>query len=44
MPPGQWDDAADWTWAEVSVTGTGLDGKMHTFAYARSANVWAKVL
>ena len=43
-PPGQWDDPKAWTWAEVSVTGTGLDGKMHTFAYSRVSNVWAKVL
>jgi hypothetical protein len=44
IPPGQWDDPAAWTWAEVSVTGTGLDGKMHTFAYSKAGNTWAKVL
>lgn len=44
VPPGQWDDPEAWTWAEVSVTGTGLDGKMHTFAYSRAGNTWAKVL
>ena len=44
MPPGQWDDPAAWTWSEVTVTGTGLDGKTHTFAYSKAANVWAKVL
>jgi hypothetical protein len=44
VPPGQWDDPHAWTWAEVSISGTGEDGKMHTFAYSREANVWAKVL
>ena len=44
MPPGQWNDPQAWTWAEVSVTGTGLDGKMHTFAYSHAGNTWAKVL
>ena len=43
-PPGQWDGPEAWTWAEVTISGTGLDGKMHTFAYSREANVWAKVL
>lgn len=43
-PPGQWNDPAAWTWADVTVTGTGLDGKLHSFAYSRQANVWAKVL
>jgi hypothetical protein len=44
VPPGQWLDPAGWTWAEVTVTGTGLDGKVHTFAYSKASNVWAKVL
>ena len=44
LPPGQWNNPQAWTWSEVSVTGTGLDGKMHTFAYSRPANVWVKVL
>lgn len=43
-PPGQWLDPKTWTWAEVSVSGTGMDGKVHTFAYSTKANVWAKVL
>ena len=44
VPPGQWLDPAAWTWAEATITGTGLDGKVHTFAYSKAANVWAKVL
>ena len=44
LPPGQWNNPQAWTWSEVSVTGTGLDGKMHTLAYSRPANVWGKVL
>ena len=30
-PPGQWADPSAWTWAQVAVTGTGLDGKPHSF-------------
>lgn len=44
IPPGQWNEPQAWTWAEVTITGTGLDGKMHSFAYSHAANVWAKVL
>lgn len=43
-PPGQWNDPQAWTWAEVVVTGTGLDGKLHSFAYSKAGNTWAKVL
>ena len=44
VPPGQWNDPGAWTWAEVTVTGTGLDGHVHTFAYSHAGNTWAKVL
>lgn len=44
VPPGQWLDPAEWTWAEATISGTGLDGKMHSFAYSKESNVWAKVL
>lgn len=44
LPPGQWNNPQAWTWTEVSVTGTGLDGKMHTFSYSRPGNIWVKVL
>lgn len=44
VPPGQWDNPAAWTWAEVTITGTGLDGHMYAFAYSKAANTWAKVL
>ena len=44
MPPGQWLDPQAWTWAEATITGTGMDGKVHTFAYSKAANTWAKVL
>jgi N-acetylmuramoyl-L-alanine amidase len=44
VPPGQWLDPKTWEWAEVTISGTGLDGKTHSFAYSRTANVWAKVL
>jgi hypothetical protein len=44
VPPGQWLDPSEWTWAEATITGTGLDGKVHTFAYSKASNVWVKVL
>ena len=44
VPPGQWDDAAAWTWAEATVVGKGTDGNLHAFAYSTASNVWAKVL
>lgn len=44
MPPGQWDDPSAWTWAEATITGTGMDGKVHSFAYSKVGNVWSKVL
>jgi hypothetical protein len=44
MPPGQWDDPQAWTWAEATISGTGLDGKLHSFAYSKAGNAWAKVL
>ncbi len=43
-PPGQWDDPQAWTWAEATIVGTGLDGKMHAFTWSRTGNVWAKIL
>ena len=44
MPPGQWDDPSAWTWAEATITGTGMDGKVHSFAFSKVGNVWSKVL
>ncbi len=41
VPPGQWNNPAAWTWAEVTVTGTGLDGKLHTFAL--DGATWGKL-
>ena len=41
-PPGQWDDAAAWTWQEASVIGTGLDGKLHVFTFSPSTGEWVK--
>ena len=43
-PPGQWLDPDTWTWAEATITGTGMDGKVHSFAFSKAANLWAKVL
>jgi len=44
LPPGQWDNPDAWEWAEATVIGTGLDGRMHAFAYSKAGNTWAKVL
>jgi len=43
VPPGQWSDPAAWTWAEVTVTGTGLDGKLHSFVLSVNAGTWVKI-
>lgn len=43
VPPGQWKDPSAWTWAEVTVTGTGLDGKLHSFVLDTAAGTWVKV-
>lgn len=43
-PPGQWLNPAQWTWSEVTVTGIGLDGDLHSFAYNGRGNTWAKVI
>jgi hypothetical protein len=32
-PPGQWSSPATWTWEEAAITGTGLDGKLHSFVF-----------
>jgi hypothetical protein len=40
-PPGQWKNAADWTWKDVWEIGVGLDGKVHVFHLEN--NVWVKL-
>ena len=42
LPPGQWNNPDAWTWAEVSIEGTGLDGHAYTFAYDKTTNAWVK--
>lgn len=42
LPPGQWNNAAAWTWAEVVEFGIGLDKKLHAFAF--DGKGWTKVL
>lgn len=41
VPPGQWNDPEAWTWNEVVLTGTGLDGKLHAFVF--NGQGWTKV-
>jgi hypothetical protein len=43
VPPGQWLDPSSWTWAEATITGTGLDGKLHTFQFNPETGGWMKV-
>lgn len=41
-PPGQWFEPGAWTWKTVSVTGTGEDGKAHSFEL-QDGDRWVKV-
>lgn len=41
VPPGQWNDPRAWTWAEVGLVGTGLDGRLHAFAL--DGGQWVKL-
>jgi hypothetical protein len=42
VPPGQWNDPFAWTWAQVSVLGTGEDGKNHMFSLNTASGTWIK--
>lgn len=42
-PPGQWNDAAQWDWKQVSVIGIGLDGREHVFSFNPATNGWNKL-
>jgi hypothetical protein len=44
VPPGQWNDAEDWTWKSVVVIGVGEDGKLYSFAYDPGTGTWSKSL
>lgn len=41
-PPGQWGTTG-WTWAQVEVTGKGLDGNLHTFQLDLARKIWIKL-
>ena len=41
-PPGQWNNAATWSWKEVTIIGTGLDGNLHVFTFNPASGEWAK--
>ena len=41
-PPGQWNDPKAWTWTAAIITGSGLDGKLHSFEYREGAP-WARL-
>lgn len=40
VPPGQWKDASQWAWKDVTVVGTGLDGHLYMWEYNEIANTW----
>lgn len=42
-PPGQWNDPNAWTWADCTLVGVGLDGKLHTWTFDPKAGTWARV-
>lgn len=44
VPPGQWINPDLWTWNEVVMTGIGLDGKVHIFAFDPGTGHWRKIL
>ena len=41
-PPGQWQDAAAWSWKEAALIGTGLDGNLHVFTFDPASGSWTK--
>ena len=43
-PPGQWNDAKEWSWKEVMVLGVGLNGHLYGFVYDPVKNVWTQEL
>jgi hypothetical protein len=42
-PPGQWLDAKSWTWTSATLTGHGLDRKMHRFDFVPNTGKWARI-
>lgn len=42
-PPGQWNAGSGWDWADCTIVGVGLDGKLHTFTFNPVSGIWAKV-
>lgn len=43
VPPGQWDNAAAWTWKQAILTGIGTDGNEHAFRFDVTKNQWVKL-
>jgi len=43
IPPGPWNDAHAWDWKDATLTGIGLDGRLHTFVYNPGTGLWTKV-
>lgn len=44
IPPGQWNDAHSWEWAQAAMVGIGKDGQMHAFMYDVTHDRWTKVV
>lgn len=43
-PPGQWNDAKEWSWADVMILGVGLNGHLYGFVYDEKSNTWQEKL
>jgi hypothetical protein len=42
VPPGQWNNPEQWSWDEVVITGTGLDGNLYVFAFNPETGEWIR--
>jgi hypothetical protein len=42
VPPGQWLDAATWTWDNCVLIGKGMDDQLHVFNFDPTTGKWSK--
>lgn len=42
IPPGQWNDSQTWTWRNVAMIGTGLNGAMYAFSFDPDTGKWTE--
>jgi hypothetical protein len=41
VPPGQWNNPDEWTWAQVMIVGVGLNGTLYSFSYDVNTGEWS---